>query len=103
VTVPPLLTTEAIAARVTREDCVKFLAVGHTGSGLRAMAADPETVTALTAGGDTEETARAMMHALADGIEQLIAEGLTMPGCWDLLGWDLDHAEAVIRSLGGAR
>lgn len=90
--------------RVTRDDCLKFYGTGRTAGGLRAMAADPKAVAMTTTGsGEPAATVRAMMLDLADGIDQLAAEGITPADCWDLLGWDAAQVEAVLGGRDGGR
>jgi hypothetical protein len=87
-----------------RVDAMKFYATGRTAAGLRAQAADPETVAMIAAGSlETEDEVRAMMLALADGVAQIAADGLTPADCWKLLGWSPDFVRALLASEGGAR
>jgi hypothetical protein len=88
----------------SRQAAMKFYATGRTAAGLQAQAADPQTVAMIAAWiPATEDKVRAEMLALADGIDQITAEGLTPADCWKLLGWSPDFVEALLTSEGGAR
>lgn len=89
----------------TREDCLKFLGTLRAAEWLRECAARPETVTAAAAdAGVTEDLIRAKMLALADGIDELTAEGITPPDCWRILGWTVEFVHQVLGiPMDGAR
>lgn len=92
------------SSRITREVAMKFFATGRTADEFRRHAASPETVAGLSAGsGETPDAAQTLLLALADGIDKIVAEGLTFAECWDILGWDLGYVEALIRSQDGDR
>ena len=85
----------------SRQAAMIFYATGRTAEGLQAQAADADTVAAVAAkSAETEDEARAVMLALADGINQIAAEGLTPPDCWKQLGWSPDFAAALLTSEG---
>lgn len=89
---------------VTRLDAMKFYATGRTAAGIRAYAARFVTVDDVTGQRiDDAVAVKALILAIADGIEQITDEGLTPLDCWKQLGWSPDYAEALLASAGGAR
>jgi hypothetical protein len=98
------MTVTPNAGTGTRRAAMIFYVTGRTAAGLRAEAADPETVAGIaTRSPETEDEVRAMMLALADGIDQIAAEGLTPLDCWEELGWSPDFVEASLTPEDGAR
>jgi hypothetical protein len=88
----------------TRRAALIFYATGRTAAGLRAKTANPGTAAAIAASASkTEAEIGAEMVDLADGIDQIAAEGLTLADCWKLLGWSPDFVKALLTSDDGAR
>ena len=74
---------------VTRRDAMVFHATGRTAPVLRARACDPLVTEGIAIlAGVSPEAIAAEMHAIADGIDAIAAEGLTPEKCWFLLGLD---------------
>jgi hypothetical protein len=77
---------------VSREVAMAWYAVGRTAAGRRALAAIPSAVEDYAAlYGTTPGQMRADLLAVADGIDALVAEGLTRVQCWYLAGLDQFH------------
>jgi hypothetical protein len=74
---------------VTREDAMKYFAIGRTAGSFRSSAADPEWVRGMALlSGVTEDDERRTELAVADGIDAVDAEGLTRVDCYVLMGLD---------------
>ena len=72
---------------VTRREAMVFYATGRTAAGIRAYAARFVTVDDTTGQSiDDAVAVKALMLAIADGIDALEAEGLTPSDCYDAAG-----------------
>jgi len=88
----PVLTPPPSPAKppvVSRETALAFYAAGRSAAGRRALAAVPAVVEAYAELDHiSAEQERAVLLAVADGIEQVTAEGLTRADAWYLAGLD---------------
>lgn len=88
----PVLTPPPSPAKppvISREVALGFYAAGRSAAGRRALAADPLVVEAYAELDHiSPEQERAVLLAVADGIEQVAAEGLTRADAWYLAGLD---------------
>lgn len=89
---------------VTRREAMVFYATGRTAAAIRAYAARFVTVDDTTGQSiDDAIAVKALILALADGIDRIAAEGLTPADCWQQLGWSPDFVEALLTPEGGVR
>jgi hypothetical protein len=104
-TVTEIRAQGSTAPLATREDALKFMAVGRTSADLLANAASPSTVAAVAAqAGATLRHIRNVMLALSAAVGELEAEGITPPDCWRILGWSPEFVEELLGlSPDGAR
>ena len=77
---------------VSREIAMAWYAIGRTARSRRALANLPVAVIRFAdVYGVTPDEMRADLLAVADGIDAVVAEGLTRVDCWYLAGLDQFH------------